>query len=372
MQFDFSDEQKELKSAVRHFLDRECSIQAVRSVMESQDGHDRRLWQLMGENGFLAAAIAEEYGGVGAGYLELCGVAEECGRALAPIPTVSSIYQVAEFLTIAGSKRQKQAWLPRLAACEAIGTVALAEAPGEAVAVPSITAKVSDGLLSGRKIPVADGVSADLAVVVARDQEDRISLFLADLSAEGVVRRPVKTIDPSRKHAAIEFSNTPVEPLGQQGDGWRILRQVHDRSAVLTAFEQIGGADAALLMARDYALERFAFGRQIGSFQAIKHMLADVYVANELARSNAYYGAWALSKDSDKLPMAAAGARVAATQAFELASAENIQVHGGMGFTWEFDCHLYYRRSSFLALALGGPSVWENRLIDNLGTPLAA
>ncbi|MDO7842104.1 acyl-CoA dehydrogenase family protein [Sphingomonas immobilis] len=362
MQFDFSDDQKELRDGVRRLLDQRCPISVVRAVADGEAGHSAELWREIGESGFLAAAVPEQYGGVGAGYLELCLVAQELGRSLAPLPTVSSVYQASEALLIAGSDAQKAAWLPRLASGAAIGTVALAERPGETTP-GAIAATVRGGKLSGVKIPVADGIAADLAIVLAKDEAGGQSLFLADLGAAGVTREGVKTIDPTRKHARLSFADTPVEPLGAAGQGWALLDRVRDRAAVLTAFEQIGGAEAALFMARDYALQRFAFGRQIGSFQAIKHMLADMYVALELARSNCYYGAWALSVDSDTLPAAAASARVAATQAYQLCSANTIQVHGGMGFTWEFDCHLHYRRSNYLALALGGASLWESRLI---------
>ena len=364
MQFDFSDDQKELQAAVRIFFDKSCPMSTVRSVIDSDAGHDADLWRQVGESGYLAAALPEQHGGVGAGYLELCVVAEECGRVLAPLPTVSSVYQATEALLIAGSEAQKATWLPKLASGAAIGTLALAERAGETLP-GSIGAKVSLGRLTGVKIPVADGLAADFAIVMAKD-DGAPSLFLVDLSREGVSREAVKTIDPSRKHAILRFDGAAAESLGATGEGFAMLERVRDRAAVLTAFEQIGGAHAALMMARDYALQRFAFGRQIGSFQAIKHMLADMYVALELARSNCYYGAWALSVDSDKLPGAAASARVAATQAYQLCSANNIQVHGGMGFTWEFDCHLHYRRSNYLALALGGPSLWESRLIRHI------
>ncbi|MET0369861.1 MAG: acyl-CoA dehydrogenase family protein [Sphingobium sp.] len=362
MQFDFSDEQKALRDDVRRFLDKSCPIPVVRAVADGEAGHSADLWRAIGESGFLAAALPEAHGGVGAGYLELCLVAQELGRSIAPLPTVSSVYQATELLLMAGSDAQKSL-LPRLAAAQAIGTVALAERPGETTAA-AIGARVAGGRLTGTKLPVADGMAADLAIVLAQDEAGGQSLFLADLAAPGVAREPVKTIDPTRKHAILRFEGVPVEPLGAPGEGWALLNRVRDRAAVLAAFEQIGGAEAALFMARDYALGRFAFGRPIGSFQAIKHMLADMYVSLELARSNCYYGAWALSVDSDRLPAAAASARVAATQAYQLCAANTIQVHGGMGFTWEFDCHLHYRRSNYLALALGGPSLWESRLID--------
>jgi alkylation response protein AidB-like acyl-CoA dehydrogenase len=185
---------------------------------------------------------------------------------------------------------------------------------------------------------------------------------LVDLKGAGVSREPVKVIDPSRKAARVTFDGASAEPLGAPGKGFAILEAVYNRAAILVAFEQIGGAEAALQMACDYARERYAFGRQIGSFQAIKHMLADCYVALELARSNCYHGAWALATGADALPSAAAHARVAATIAYQQTSANNIQTHGGMGFTWEFDCHLHYRRSNHLALLLGGQSAWEDRL----------
>ena len=365
MQFDFSDEQKELQTSVRRFFEDNSPNSAARAVLEGTAGHDEALWRKVGEQGFLAAAIPEAHGGVGAGYLELCVVAQEAGRALAALPTVSSIYQAVEFLIAAGTTEQQAKWLPKLASGAAIGTVAITEAAGP-LQSRTIAARVAGGRLTGTKLPVADGMAADFAIVAAHDETGGVSLYLADLAATGVTRTPVTTVDPSRKHARIAFDGAQVEPLGALGEGLALIDRIRDRAAVLTAFEQIGGAQAALDMARDYALERFAFGRQIGSFQAIKHMLADMYVSLELARSNAYYGAWALSVNSDGLTAAAASARVSATQAYQLCAANNIQVHGGMGFTWEFDCHLHYRRSNYLALALGGPSHWEERLIESI------
>ncbi len=207
---------------------------------------------------------------------------------------------------------------------------------------------------------------ADFAVTLARTGEREVSLFLVDLTGPGVARAPVATVDPTRSHARLTFDNAPAEPLGAPGQGWPLVERLLDGAAVLVAFEQVGGAQAALDMAREYALGRFAFGRQIASFQAVKHKLADMYVAVELARSNAYYGAWALSKDAPELPVAAAAARVAATEAYFLAAKENIQTHGGMGFTWEFDCHLHYRRAKLTGLMLGSARRWKNLLISRL------
>jgi acyl-CoA dehydrogenase len=313
--------------------------------------------------------VLERYGGLGLGYLELCVLAEELGRALAPVPFSSSVFLATEFLLEAGSDAQKQAWLPKLVAAEAIGCFAFAESGGP-VSPKTVQLAAANGRLTGTKIVVADGDIADVAIVAARTAPGSdargVSLFLVDLNGPGVTREVVETIDPTRSHAALTFRDTPAEPLGETGDGWRLVSEVFDRAAVLTAFEQIGGADRALEMARDYALERMAFGRQIGSFQAIKHMLADMYVSAALARSNGYYGAWALSTGAAELPEAAASARIAATQAFQHCAKNNIQVHGGMGFTWAFDCHLFYRRSNLLALNLGSLSQWQDALIQRM------
>ena len=366
MNLDFSDEQKQLRDQVRRFLSEKCPPEAVRAVLEGSERYDKPLYAGLAEMGLLGAAIPEEYGGVGLGHLELCVVAEELGRVLAPVPVSSSIYLAAEFLMQAGSDSQKAEWLPKLASGEAIGTFALVEGQGRA-SPDKIMVRESNGKLSGTKTPVADGCDADFAIVAARDEEGGLSLYLVALDDGSVVREELQTIDPTRGQARISFTNTPAERLGPSGDGWHIASQVMDRAAILMAFEQLGGADRAMEMARDYALERMAFGRPIGSFQAIKHMLADMYVSATLARSNCYYGAWALGASPAEMPIAAATARVSATTAFQHCSKNNIQVHGGMGFTWAFDCHLYYRRSNALALALGSLSTWESELIERMG-----
>jgi len=366
--FDFSDEQKHLQETARRYLEKNSTPAAVRAVLESDKGQDAGLWSGLAEMGLTGAAIAEEYGGAGLGYLELCVIAEELGRALAPVPFSSTVYLFAEFVKLAGTPAQKTSHLPKIASGERVGTFAYAESAGE-VTPDKIVARVSAGRLSGTKLPVPDGLIAEYAVVAAHEagsQPNALSLYLVDLKAQGVSREPVKTVDPSRKHARITFDGAPAEKLGASGAGVSLISEIYDRAAILMAFEQVGGADRALNMARDYALQRMAFGRPIGSFQAIKHMLADMYVSATLARSNAYYGAWALSTGAHELPVAAATARVSATQAFQHCSTNNIQVHGGMGFTWQFDCHLFYRRSNALALALGSQSHWEQLLIERL------
>ena len=374
LNFDFSEEQKELRAHARRFLEDNSSREVVRAVLNGGEGYHDALWRAVLDIGFVGTAIPEEYGGLGLGYLELCVIAEELGRSLAPVPFSSSVYLAAEFLLAAGSEEQKQAILPRIVSGEAIGTCALVEGVG-ALSPDRIGALVVGGRLTGVKLPVTDGTIATFAIVAARSGEGSASpvlLYIVDLSQSGVAREPVSTIDLTRGHARLRFSAVPVEALGDHTDAWPIVERVFDRAAVLFAFEQIGGADRALEMARDYALERRAFGRQIGSFQALKHMLTDMYVSTALARANAYYAAWALSTDAVDLPQAAAAARVSATQAYQHCAKNNIQVHGGMGFTWEFDCHLFYRRSNLLALNLGGLAHWEDRLIAQLRTEIAA
>jgi len=364
--FDFSPDQRSLREQARKFLAEHASPARVRRILEGAAPYDAELWRGMAEMGWTGTAIPETYGGAGFGYLELCVLAEELGRSLAPTPFSSTIYLASEALLLVGSPAQKKRWLPRIAQGQAIGCFALAEGPQ--VATPgNITTRAHGGRVSGTKIPVMDGDVADFAVVVASETAGGpAGLFLVDLKGPGVARTPVTTVDPTRSHARLVFDGAAAEPLGAPGAGWPLVERLLDRAAVLVAFEQLGGAQAALDMAREYALGRFAFGRQIASFQAIKHKLADMYVAVELARSNAYYGAWALSKDAAELPVAAATARVAASEAYYQNAKENIQVHGGMGFTWEFDCHLHYRRAKLTALMLGSARRWKDLLVTRL------
>jgi len=351
MNFEFSGEQQMLREEARKFLEEHSPSIEVRRVLDGPESFHVELWRRVAELGWTGASIPEAYGGQGLGYLELCVLAEELGRRLAPIPFSSSVYLATEFLLIAASEAQKESWLPRLADGSAIGTYAPA----------SRGVAFRDGLLHGSACPVADGDVAHVAVV--RAGED---LALLSLDADGVERQSVASIDPTRSQAELRLRGVVAERLGATGSAAALEAQVYDRAAVLLAFEQLGGAHAALEMGRDYALGRYAFGRPIGSFQAIKHMLADMFVAQELARSNCYYGAWALAQNHPELPLAAATARVAASQAYEQNSKNNIQVHGGMGFTWEFDCHLYYRRSKLLSLQLGNTSRWKDLLVDRL------
>jgi len=365
MNFEFSEEQNLLREQAQRFLREQCPLDTVRKVLDDDDvSYDQAIWQNMVELGWTGVSIPEQYDGLGMGYLELCVIAEELGRSLAPTPFASSVYLATEALLQFGSEAQKQSYLPRLAAGEIIGTLAIAEGRHAATA-ENLTTRFDNGTLTGKKLPVPDGDVADFAVVVSRD-DNGVLLTIVDLVGDGVERSKVESLDPTRSQAVLTFNGAAAQQLGDSPAGWDALQVLLDRAAILFAFEQSGGAEAALEMAREYALGRYAFGRSIASFQAIKHKLADMYIAATMARSNCYYGAWALSTNADELPLAAATARVSATNAFNECAAENIQTHGGMGFTWEFDCHMYYRRAKSMSVNLGNQTVWEDKLVAAL------
>jgi len=370
MNFDFSDDQKLLRDQARKFLTDKCDRSIVRTVLEDESNYySNDLWKSISEMGWTGTAIPEEYGGLGLGMLELCIIAEELGRSLAPTPFSSSIYLFAEFIKLYGNEEQKTKILPSIASGEKIGTFALSETNG--TPKPSNISTEENGLkLTGTKSPVSDGQSADYIIVAANSDSNKdvnsLSLYIVDKSQEGVEVSELETIDPTRPACTVNLKGVICEMLGEKGNGWNMIENIFNRAAVLFSFEQVGGAQVSLDEAKKYSLERFAFGRPIGSFQSLKHRMADMYVKIELARSNAYYGAWALSTDSAELPVAAAGARVSASDAFNYSSQENIQIHGGVGFTWEYDCHLFYRRSKLLSLNIGSQRQWKENLISNL------
>jgi acyl-CoA dehydrogenase len=378
MNFDFSDDQKLLKEQVRKFLADKCPTKVVRRVLDGNETHAEEVWKGLVDLGVPGVGIPEEFGGLGLSPLELCVVAEEIGRAAAPVPFDTSVVLATEALKLAGSDAQKKKWLPLLASGEAIGTLAIAEGP-QPPRPRNIRTTFGGGRLNGKKVPVADGEAATFAVVLANtggqnsNMGDRaVSLVLVDLKQSPVNAKRVETIDPARKHAELTFNAAASELLGAEGEGWRLLERLYDAAAVYFAFAQVGGAEAAMWMARDYALQRQAFGRAIGSYQAIKHKLADCYVKLELARSNAYYGAMMLTDGGADLPLAAAAARIAATEAYDFAAKENIQTHGGIGFTWEADTQFHYRRARVMALSIGGPMAWKDKLVSRLEQKNAA
>lgn len=366
MNLDFSDDQKLLKDTARELLKDRAPLALCRRVLEDDaELYAAELWSELGEMGWLGTAIPEEYGGAGFGYVELALLAEEIGRSLAPVPFGSSVILASEAVLLAGSDEQRNRYLPKLASGEAIGTLAAAERIGP-LHPERVATRLKEGRIDGSKIAVPDGEAAHLAVVLVR-ADSGPTLAVVDLSGREVTRERVKSLDPSRPLARLHFDDAPAETLGPEGSGWEIFERLLERAAVLQAFEQTGGAERALELTRDFTLERFAFGRPVGSYQALKHRMVDVYVAIELARSHAYYGAWALATDAPALAEAACSARISAGDAYERATVEMIQLHGGVGYTWESDCHLFYRRAKGLSALLGSPREWEARLVRLLG-----
>ncbi len=364
MNLDFSDEQKLVQKTARDFFEENAPLEVAREVLESTKPYDAGLWKRSAELGYLGAAIPEEFGGGGSGHLELAVIAEEVGRALAPIPFSPSVYLATEAILQVGSAEQQREYLPKLASGEWIGCFALTEGTGDS-GTDGIATALEKEQLTGTKLPVMAGDVANFAVVVARHGAG-LSLVLVDLEGGGVERRSIRSIDPSRSVGSIRFDGAPAQLLGTAGQGAELAERLLDRAAVLMAFEQLGGTCRAFDMTKEFTLGRYAFGRPIASFQAIKHRLADLWCEIELARSNCYYGAWALSKDDPELAIAACIARVAASQVFDQASVEMIQLHGGVGYTWEYDCHLFYRRAKLLSVALGSTSSWRNKLIERI------
>lgn len=362
MNFDFSDDQRLLQGEVRKMLAATSTSTEVRRSLEGHAPYSGAVWRALIDMGAASAAIPEVYGGAGMGYLELCLVAEEAGRHLASVPLAPSFYLAAEALVQGGSDAQKQQWLPLLASGEVIATAQLGSSESY---LDSSANKFLQGKLTGRYI-LPDGMAAGLAILRVDD-----NLLIADLAAHGISRKPLPSLDPTRPYAEVIFNETPAEVLAGADSSATVAARVLNGAAVLLAFEQLGGADQVLAVTKAYALERKAFGRQIGSFQALKHKMADIYTANELARAHAYYGAWALSSDAPELPLAAGAARVAATTAYNRAAEESIEIHGGIGFTWEMDCHLYLRRSRHLGQLIGSEHAWRDRLAQQLITEAA-
>jgi alkylation response protein AidB-like acyl-CoA dehydrogenase len=365
--FDFSDEQQALREQARKlFADGRAR---ARRLVETEQPFDRNLWRDATALGCTGAAIDEDLGGVGLGPLELCVIAEETGRTLAPIPFASSVLHATEAIKLGGGEAA-ETWLPQLAEGKVIGTVAFAEGAGSWDKMP--LASVEHGCLTGAKQPVADPC-ADIAVVSARAPEDDegFGWFVVDLRRQTVRCETLPALDAVRRHGRLHFAAAPATRLGAPGAGAAMSERLMDAAAIFTAFEQIGGAAAQLARCVEYAGTRRAFGAKIGSFQGVKHRLADMYVKIELARGHALYGAWALSTEARELKLAAAGARLSATEAFSFAAEEAIELHGGIGFTWEDDCHLYYRRARSLAMILGNPTRWSQRLVHALAAQAA-
>jgi len=359
MNFDLSEEQKMLAEQANALLADRSPFDHLRGLIDRGAEWDEPLWRELAEMGFLGAAIPEAYGGLGLSALDLGVLAAEFGRANAAVPFFSSIVLAAEAILMAGSDEQKAEWLPKLASGEVVATLAYSEGPGR---LAPASVGFADGKVTGVKAPVADAGIADIALVLAD-----AGLAIVRLDAAGVVRTKLEAFDHLRCHYRIDFQGAPGELLAKPID----MSALFDRAAVQAAFEATGAAEACLLMARDYALERQIFGRSLASYQAIKHKLADIAVQVELLRSNAYFAGWAASESPGELPAAAAAARLTAVSAFEEAARENLQVHGGIGYTQEANCHFFYRRERLLAVHIGNRDYWAARLIQHIPTSQA-
>ena len=359
MNFDLSDEQKMLAEQARGLLADRAPFHRLRTLIDAKAEWDEPLWKDVAGMGFLGARIPEAYGGLGLSDLDLGVISEELGRANVALPYFSSIILAADAIAMAGSDAQKAKWLPRLAAGEMVACFAYAE--GRQGWRPDVMAATyTTGHLAGRKSPVADAGIADIAVVLCQESGTE-TLVVVDLAAEGVRREKLESFDQLRAHYQLEFSNAPAERLELATP--ETVDRLFDRAAVQQAFENVGAAEASIHMARDYAMDRKIFGRPLASYQAIKHKLADALLQTEFARSNAFYAGWAATEAPEEVPAAAAAARLSALAAFETAARENLQIHGGIGYTFESNCHFFYRRERLNALALGPKQYWADRLI---------
>ena len=366
MQFAFTDEQEQLRSTVRRFLADKSPPTEVRRLMETESGYDAEVWrQIANDLGLTAVHIPETCGGQGFSFAELAIIVEEMGRSLLCSPFFSSTVLGATAIMETGSTAQQEQLLPAVATGESLATLAVAEPSGRWDA-DGIAATVRDGKLTGTKSFVIDGHIADLLVVVARDSQDKLSFHVAAADSPGIVRRPLATLDPTRKLAQVDFESVPVTRLGADVDGEQALARILDLAAVALANEMVGGAQWLLESAVEYAKLRTQFGRAIGSFQAIKHKCADMLLEVELAKSAAYYAAEAASENDPELPVLACMAKSAAADAYMHAARECIQIHGGIGFTWDNDTHLWFKRAKSSEVLFGTPSLHRERMMSRI------
>ena len=372
MRFGFTDEQAQFRVVVRRFMRDRSPASDVRRQMASVDGYDRAVWQrLTRELGLTGIHVPEQYGGQGFGFVELGIVLEEMGRALFCAPFFATAVLATQALLNGATDAQKRALLPAIAVGERIATLAWVEANGrwDAGGI-ALTATSADGgyLLDGTKKFVLDGHTADLVIVAARARgtagEDGVSLFAVDAPCVGLTRRPLETLDATRKQAELVFNNVPARLLGDLGSGAVALSRTLEQAAVALACEMVGGARALLESAVEYAKLRMQFGRPIGSFQAIKHRCADLLLEVELANSAACYAAAALAEDDPEVPALASLAKACASDAYMRTAAECIQIHGGIGFTWDHDTHLWFKRAKSSEVLLGDACYHRERYLQ--------
>jgi len=375
MRWSPTEEHDELRRTVRRFLEETSPTTEVRRLMESPEGYEPGVWKrLSQELGLPGVHVPEAYGGQGLGFAELAIVLEEMGRALLCAPYFASAALATNAILNAGSESQKAELLPALAAGESIATLAIAEPGGrwDAAGIELQAQRVADGFtLFGEKSFVPDGMVADRIVVAARRPKtsgrEGIGLFHLRADSPGLERRPLTALDPTRKLARLTFRGARAEPLGEVGNSVGALDKTLDQAAALLANEMVGGAQKLLDMSVEYAKTRVQFGRPIGSFQAIKHKCADMLLALELARSSAYYAAACADEAHKELPAVASLAKAQGSDAYLEIAAEAIQIHGGLGFTWEQDVHLYFKRAKASEAFLGDPTYHRELFAQRAG-----
>jgi len=378
MRFAFNDEQEELRRAARSFLSEHSSPARVRAAMATERGYDPEVWRRIGaELGWTSIVIPEAYSGAGLTYVELIALLEEMGAALLCAPFFSTVCLAGNALLLGGSEAQKQQHLSAIAAGTTTAALAAVEPAGrwDAAGIEAVARHDQAGfILDGTKSFVLDGHSADLLIVVARRPgsrgDDGVGLFLVPGDTPGIERRLLPTMDQTRKQAEIRLCEVRVPAaaqLGADGDGWRLFSQTLDRAAVALAAEQVGGAQRCLDMAVEYAKQRMQFGRPIGSFQAIKHKCADMLVRVESARSASYYAGWAAATGDPELPALASLAKAYCSDAYFHCAAESIQIHGGVGFTWELDAQLYFKRAKSSESLLGDATYHRELVARRIG-----
>jgi alkylation response protein AidB-like acyl-CoA dehydrogenase len=372
MDFGFNEDQEMLRNSARDFLAKECPMTYVRQMMEDERGFRDGIWKQMADLGWMGLVVPEAHGGAGLTYVDMVVVLEEMGRVVLPGPFFSTVLMGGVALLEGGSAAQHAEWLPRLARGDLRATVAQLEpnARWDADGV-QLEARPAGGTwtLTGTKLFVPDAHTADLLVVAGREPGSRgaagVTLFLVDAHAPGVSIGLLKTMDQTRKlcEVGLEGVQVPAERvLGTPGQGWPLLDRVVDRGKVGLCAEMCGGAQRVLDMSVDYAKVREQFGRPIGSFQAIQHKCANMLVEVESSKSATYYAAWAVSNDVAEAPLAAAMAKAYVSDAYRHTAAEGIQIHGGIGFTWEHDMHLYFKRAKSSEVTFGD-ATWNRELV---------
>jgi alkylation response protein AidB-like acyl-CoA dehydrogenase len=374
MNFTPTAEQAEIRRAARRFLATHCASTQVRASMESEVGYDVEAWSRAArELGWAAIAVPETFGGAGLGWAEVAAVAEEVGRANACLPFLSTACLATVTLLARPDCAAAGTYLPRIAGGEILGALAFAESPHAGpLDVATVAAERSDGwVLSGTKRYVVDGHVADLLLVAARapgtSGEEGVAVFAVDARSPGVERERVPALDPTRPLAVVTLRDVRVDRDALVGYA-PVLRRALDVGAVVLAAEQLGGAERCLEMATEYAKARVQFDRPIGSFQAIKHRLSDMLTAVETARSAVIWAASVAASDNgDELPLAASIAKSYCSEAFFRCAADCLQVHGGIGFTWEHDVHLYLRRARSTLTLFGSPARDRERVAQSLG-----